>query len=163
MPRAWVEAAHVADLIRYRMQHERYVRRIAESILPTRYGNFRMIAYSSDVDNEAHVALVRGEFGGGTGAAGARSFALLDWRCAGIDGLRLPGTDRAIAGERLRGRGGEFLFICIIRGEDSGLVRRFRGDWATGYFGSFARRDDRRLEPSAIDSAGEWDWRADFD
>src|SRR5580700_1313815 len=51
----------VADLIRYRMQHERYVRRIAESILPTRHGNFRMIAYSSDVDHEMHVALVRGE------------------------------------------------------------------------------------------------------
>jgi 3,4-dihydroxy 2-butanone 4-phosphate synthase/GTP cyclohydrolase II len=51
----------VADLIRYRMQHERYVRRIAESVLPTRYGNFRMIAYSSDVDHELHVALVRGD------------------------------------------------------------------------------------------------------
>ena len=51
----------VADLIRYRMQHERYVRRIAESVLPTRYGNFRMIAYSSDVDHELHVALVWGE------------------------------------------------------------------------------------------------------
>jgi 3,4-dihydroxy 2-butanone 4-phosphate synthase/GTP cyclohydrolase II len=50
----------VADLIRYRMQHERYVRRIAESILPTRHGNFRMIAYASDVDDEIHVALVRG-------------------------------------------------------------------------------------------------------
>ncbi len=51
----------VAELIRYRMQHERYVRRIAESILPTRYGNFRMIAYTSDVDHELHVALVRGD------------------------------------------------------------------------------------------------------
>ena len=51
----------VADLIRYRMQHERYVRRIAESVLPTKHGDFRMIAYSSDVDNEIHVALVRGE------------------------------------------------------------------------------------------------------
>ncbi|MGH9736256.1 MAG: 3,4-dihydroxy-2-butanone-4-phosphate synthase [Candidatus Acidiferrales bacterium] len=51
----------VADLIRYRMQHERYVRRIAESVLPTRHGNFRMIAYSSEVDNELHVALVRGD------------------------------------------------------------------------------------------------------
>ena len=51
----------VADLIRYRMQHERYVRRIAESILPTAHGNFRMIAYSSDVDHELHVALVRGD------------------------------------------------------------------------------------------------------
>jgi 3,4-dihydroxy 2-butanone 4-phosphate synthase / GTP cyclohydrolase II len=54
----------VADLIRYRMQHERYVRRIAESVLPTRHGDFRMIAYSSDVDNELHVALVRGELAG---------------------------------------------------------------------------------------------------
>jgi 3,4-dihydroxy 2-butanone 4-phosphate synthase / GTP cyclohydrolase II len=51
----------VADLIRYRMQHERYVRRIAESVLPTRHGDFRMIAYSSEVDNELHVALVRGD------------------------------------------------------------------------------------------------------
>jgi 3,4-dihydroxy 2-butanone 4-phosphate synthase/GTP cyclohydrolase II len=43
------------------MQHERYVRRIAESVLPTRYGNFKMIAYSSDVDHEIHVALVLGD------------------------------------------------------------------------------------------------------
>src|SRR5215469_6502820 len=60
----------VADLIRYRMQHERYVRRIAESVLPTKYGHFRMIAYSSDIDHEVHVALVRGDLGGdGTGPA----------------------------------------------------------------------------------------------
>jgi 3,4-dihydroxy 2-butanone 4-phosphate synthase / GTP cyclohydrolase II len=54
----------VADLIRYRMEHERHLRRIAESVLPTRHGNFRMIAYSSDVDQELHVALVRGELSG---------------------------------------------------------------------------------------------------
>jgi len=54
----------VADLIRYRMQHERYVRRVAEAVLPTRYGDFRMIAYASDVDHDQHVALVRGELEG---------------------------------------------------------------------------------------------------
>ncbi len=54
----------VADLIRYRMQHERYVRRVAEAVLPTRYGDFRMIAYSSDVDHDQHVALVRGDLSG---------------------------------------------------------------------------------------------------
>jgi 3,4-dihydroxy 2-butanone 4-phosphate synthase/GTP cyclohydrolase II len=53
----------VADLIRYRMQNERHVRRIAESVLPTHHGNFRMIAYASDADNELHVALVRGDIG----------------------------------------------------------------------------------------------------
>jgi len=56
----------VADLIRYRMQHERYVRRMAEAILPTRYGNFRMIAYSSDVDHDQHIALIRGQLEGPT-------------------------------------------------------------------------------------------------
>ena len=59
----------VADLIRYRMQHERYVRRIAESVLPTQHGNFRMIAYSSDVDHELHVALIRGEISGTASSA----------------------------------------------------------------------------------------------
>jgi 3,4-dihydroxy 2-butanone 4-phosphate synthase/GTP cyclohydrolase II len=55
----------IADLIRYRMQHERYVKRLAESDLETRYGTFRMIAYSSEVDKEVHVALVRGDVHGG--------------------------------------------------------------------------------------------------
>jgi 3,4-dihydroxy 2-butanone 4-phosphate synthase/GTP cyclohydrolase II len=55
----------VADLIRYRMQHERHVRRIAESVLPTPHGNFRMIAYSNDADHELHVALVRGDISRG--------------------------------------------------------------------------------------------------
>src|SRR5712672_1708700 len=54
----------VADLIRYRMQHERYVRRVAEAVLPTRFGDFRMIAYSSDVDHDQHIALVRGDLEG---------------------------------------------------------------------------------------------------
>src|ERR1700678_2800623 len=65
----------VADLIRYRMQHERHVRRIAESVLPTRHGNFRMIAYSSDADNELHVALVRGDIGAGDKKVAAASGA----------------------------------------------------------------------------------------
>jgi 3,4-dihydroxy 2-butanone 4-phosphate synthase / GTP cyclohydrolase II len=56
----------VADLIRYRMQHERYVRRVAEAVLPTRYGDFRMVAYASDVDHDQHVALVRGDLSGTT-------------------------------------------------------------------------------------------------
>jgi 3,4-dihydroxy 2-butanone 4-phosphate synthase/GTP cyclohydrolase II len=51
----------VASLIRYRLQHERYIQRVAESILPTRYGDFRMIAYESEMDgSESHVALVYG-------------------------------------------------------------------------------------------------------
>src|SRR5512140_251579 len=52
----------VAELIRYRMLHERYVRRVGEALLPTSHGEFRLIAYESEVDGgEAHVALIRGD------------------------------------------------------------------------------------------------------
>src|ERR1700736_4512240 len=52
----------VASLIRYRLQNERYIHRVAEAMLPTRYGEFRMIAYESEVDGaESHVALVFGD------------------------------------------------------------------------------------------------------
>ena len=52
----------VADLIRYRLQHERYIRRVAESLVPTVYGDFRMIAYESEVEGgESHVAMVYGD------------------------------------------------------------------------------------------------------
>jgi len=54
----------VADLIRHRMRHERHMRRVAEGTLPTRYGEFRMVVYTSDADEELHVALVRGELEG---------------------------------------------------------------------------------------------------
>ncbi|MGB6431003.1 MAG: 3,4-dihydroxy-2-butanone-4-phosphate synthase [Candidatus Acidiferrales bacterium] len=59
----------VADLIRYRMRHERYVRRVAEADLPTRCGAFRMIVYSSDIDGAQHVALVHGAIGAGDESA----------------------------------------------------------------------------------------------
>jgi 3,4-dihydroxy 2-butanone 4-phosphate synthase/GTP cyclohydrolase II len=55
----------VAELIRYRMQHERYVHRVGEALIGTPYGEFRLIAYESEVDGgESHVALVRGEIEG---------------------------------------------------------------------------------------------------
>jgi 3,4-dihydroxy 2-butanone 4-phosphate synthase / GTP cyclohydrolase II len=51
----------VAELIRYRMGNERYVARIGEAMLPTRHGEFRMIAFESQLDGESHVALVKGD------------------------------------------------------------------------------------------------------
>jgi 3,4-dihydroxy 2-butanone 4-phosphate synthase/GTP cyclohydrolase II len=52
----------VAELIRYRLRHERYIVRAGESRIQTRYGEFRMIAYESQVNGgESHIALVRGE------------------------------------------------------------------------------------------------------
>jgi 3,4-dihydroxy 2-butanone 4-phosphate synthase/GTP cyclohydrolase II len=52
----------VAELIRYRMAHERYVHRVGEALIDTRFGEFRMIAYASEVDGgESHIALVHGD------------------------------------------------------------------------------------------------------
>ncbi len=54
----------VAEMIRYRLRHERYIHRVAQSPIQTRYGDFTMIAYESEVDGgESHLALVRGPVG----------------------------------------------------------------------------------------------------
>ena len=57
----------VADLIRYRLQNERYIHRRGEGVLRTEWGEFRMISYSSDVEPETHIALVKGEVAGQDG------------------------------------------------------------------------------------------------
>jgi 3,4-dihydroxy 2-butanone 4-phosphate synthase/GTP cyclohydrolase II len=51
----------VADLIAYRRRHEKLVHRVAETKLPTKYGEFAAIAYKSDVDPDEHLALVLGD------------------------------------------------------------------------------------------------------
>jgi len=58
----------VAELIRYRMQHERYVHRVGEALVGTQHGEFRLIAYESEVDGgESHVALIRGDIENSSG------------------------------------------------------------------------------------------------
>ncbi len=51
----------VADLIRYRLRTERFVRKVGETVLPTRHGKFRMISFESIIDGEMHIALVKGD------------------------------------------------------------------------------------------------------
>jgi 3,4-dihydroxy 2-butanone 4-phosphate synthase/GTP cyclohydrolase II len=52
----------VAELIRYRMAHERYVRRLGEALVDTDHGEFRLVAYESEIDGgESHIALIRGD------------------------------------------------------------------------------------------------------
>ena len=51
----------VADIIKYRMQHERHVHCLASPRLPTEYGDFRVHAYQNDITGEEHVALAMGD------------------------------------------------------------------------------------------------------
>ncbi len=54
----------VAELIRYRLANERFIRRVAEGCLQTEFGQFRTILYASSTDPETHLALVHGEVAG---------------------------------------------------------------------------------------------------
>jgi 3,4-dihydroxy 2-butanone 4-phosphate synthase/GTP cyclohydrolase II len=51
----------ITDLIAYRLRHEKLVQRVTETRLPTKYGEFKAVAYKSVVDAAEHVALVKGE------------------------------------------------------------------------------------------------------
>lgn len=59
-----IKIASIADLIAYRRRHEKLVQKVAEAVLPTRYGEFRAIAYKSQTDADQHLALVMGELSG---------------------------------------------------------------------------------------------------
>ena len=50
----------IADLIRYRRQSEKLVRRVAEARIPTQWGDFTCYVYESILDGDQHLALVRG-------------------------------------------------------------------------------------------------------
>jgi 3,4-dihydroxy 2-butanone 4-phosphate synthase/GTP cyclohydrolase II len=55
----------IADLIRYRRRHEKLVRRVAQSTLPTEHGVFQAVVFESVLDGEQHLALVYGDLGEG--------------------------------------------------------------------------------------------------
>lgn len=51
----------IADIIEYRMKKERLIERVAETILPTKYGKFKTIAYRGKIYGEEYLALILGE------------------------------------------------------------------------------------------------------
>ncbi len=51
----------ICDLIEYRRQREKLVRRVAEASLPTRFGEFKLVAYEGTIDGSASIALVMGK------------------------------------------------------------------------------------------------------
>lgn len=55
----------IADLIQYRRRTESLVTRVAETRLPTEFGEFTAFGYRSDTDDSEHIALVAGDIGDG--------------------------------------------------------------------------------------------------
>ena len=54
----------VADLIRYRMQTERFIELDGTGVIRTIHGDFKMLRYVSRLDNQSHLALVLGDVAG---------------------------------------------------------------------------------------------------
>jgi 3,4-dihydroxy 2-butanone 4-phosphate synthase/GTP cyclohydrolase II len=54
----------IADLIRYRLSHDRLVERVSDAVIPTRHGDFKIIAYRNVVDLHEHLAIVKGDVSG---------------------------------------------------------------------------------------------------
>ena len=55
----------IAQIKRYRKEHEKLVECVAKAKLPTKYGDFMMYGYINKLNGEHHVALVKGEIGDG--------------------------------------------------------------------------------------------------
>ena len=58
----------IADLIAWRRRNEKHVVRVAEARIPTEFGDFTAVGYSSPYDEVEHVALVKGDIAGPDGA-----------------------------------------------------------------------------------------------
>lgn len=52
----------IKDLVEYRLQHDRLVERVVEVNMPTKYGEFKLVAYKQLMTNEEHFALIKGEW-----------------------------------------------------------------------------------------------------
>jgi 3,4-dihydroxy 2-butanone 4-phosphate synthase/GTP cyclohydrolase II len=115
----------IADLIQYRMRTEGLVRRVATADLPTVHGNFRISAYQSLIDQETHVALVRGDIGDGEGVlvrVHSRCLTGDVFHSARCDcGAQLDGAMERIAAE---GRG--VLLYLNQEGRGIGLANKIR-------------------------------------
>jgi len=51
----------IEDLIRYRIENEKTLERIVETNFPTDFGDFKLLAYEDAIDQELHLAIVKGE------------------------------------------------------------------------------------------------------
>ena len=54
----------ITDLIKYRKSTENFIRKVAETKFPSKYGQFNLIAYENDLDNKCHIAIVKGDVKG---------------------------------------------------------------------------------------------------
>ena len=102
-----IKIATIADLVEHRLRHESFVHRRATVKLPTYFGEFTAIAYDNDVDDNQHMALVKGEINPDEPDPGAGPFRMRHRRRLPLPALRLRrpvGGRHAAGGVRRPGR-----------------------------------------------------------
>jgi 3,4-dihydroxy 2-butanone 4-phosphate synthase/GTP cyclohydrolase II len=116
----------IADLIRYRMNHETLVRKLEEADMPTSCGHFRLLLYEDVISKEHHAALVKGEI-----RPDEPTLVRAHSQCLTGDTF---GSARCDCGEQLRqsmamiekeGKG-VILYILNQEGRGIGLVNKIR-------------------------------------
>jgi len=115
----------IKDLVAYRMQKEKLVRRAVEVRLPTHFGEFKLIAYETLIDDKNHLALVKGNV-----ADGNPVLLRVHSSCATGD---LFGSMRCDCGEQLATammmieRAGHGALIYIMQeGRGIGLINKLK-------------------------------------
>lgn len=115
----------IKDLVAYRMQKEKLVKRAVEVRLPTHFGEFKLIAYETLIDDKNHLALVKGDV-----ANGEPVLLRVHSSCATGD---LFGSMRCDCGEQLatammmierEGRG--VLLYIMQEGRGIGLINKLK-------------------------------------
>jgi 3,4-dihydroxy 2-butanone 4-phosphate synthase/GTP cyclohydrolase II len=108
----------IADLIRYRRQHEKLIRRVAEASLPTEFGQFQAFVFENVLDGEQHMALVYGDI-----SQSSNVLVRVHSECLTGDAL---GSLRCDCGPQLH------TALAKIAAEGSGVVVYLRGHEGRG-------------------------------
>jgi 3,4-dihydroxy 2-butanone 4-phosphate synthase/GTP cyclohydrolase II len=134
----------VADLIRYRLRTERFIRKYGETTLPTRHGNFRMFVFESMLDQQSHIALVRGNIEDGEDVLVRVQTHCLTGHVFGSPACRChEQMDRAMQTIAEEGRG-VLLYLNDMGNRDIGAVLEFHGKHGTDSNETIGLRGEQR-------------------
>ncbi|MBL7197272.1 MAG: bifunctional 3,4-dihydroxy-2-butanone-4-phosphate synthase/GTP cyclohydrolase II [Candidatus Omnitrophica bacterium] len=115
----------ITDLIKYRRSNEKLIEKLAETVLPTNYGSFKLILYGSNIDKFYHIALIMGDIDNKTPVLVRAHSECLTGDVFGS--LRCDcGTQLQKAMEMIKNEGKGIILYMSQEGRGIGLVNKLR-------------------------------------